>query len=51
MKLENRDIKNQIEELRDKLNKALQNEKIKHNDILKMSQELDEMLNLLLRSK
>jgi hypothetical protein len=40
------DLQKQAEELRDKLKKALQEEKLDPDDILKMSKKLDEMLNL-----
>ena len=40
-------LQKQAEELRDKLKKALQEKKLNQVDILKMSDELDEMLNLI----
>ena len=43
----NINLQKQAEELRDKLKKALQEEKLNQDDILKMSKELDEMLNLI----
>ena len=47
MKTEKGDIQKQAEELREKLLRALQEQKLSPDDILKMSQKLDEMLNLL----
>ena len=43
----NINLQKQAEELPDKLKKALQEEKLNQDDILKMSKELDEMLNLI----
>ena len=47
MNIEKGYIQKQAEELREKLLKALQEDKLSQDDILKMSQKLDEMLNML----
>lgn len=43
-----RKIQKQLEELKIKLSKALENGNLNQNEILKISRELDEVINLLM---